>query len=174
MGDERSEPVVPEPIERRGTAVSPGLGIGPAYVVDRRSVNVPHTRLERDQVDAELKRFRAGLRAAHDQLETIKGRLNQGEHRQILKAQQLMLRDPALVQRTESLIKDELINAEWAVSRSVDQVREMLAKVSDEYLSARQFDVAFMGASSHRRLACPVRHSEQPVDSRQRSVGRGQ
>ncbi len=164
MGDERSEPVVPEPIERRGTAVSPGLGIGPAYVVDRRSVNVPHTRLERDQVDAELKRFRAGLRAAHDQLETIKGRLNQGEHRQILKAQQLMLRDPALVQRTESLIKDELINAEWAVSRSVDQVREMLAKVSDEYLSARQFDVAFMGERLIMTLGGQERDSIVPPE----------
>ncbi|MFV8753304.1 phosphoenolpyruvate--protein phosphotransferase [Nannocystaceae bacterium ST9] len=143
MPDELESPA--RPIERRGTAVSPGLGIGPAYVVDRRSVNVPHTRIERDQVEPELKRYRTALRAAHDQLEAIKGRLSQGEHRQILKAQQLMLRDPALVQRTEQLIRDELINAEWAVSRSVDQVREMLAKVSDEYLSARQFDVAFMG-----------------------------
>jgi phosphotransferase system enzyme I (PtsI) len=140
MAEERNGP-----IERRGTAVSPGLGIGPAYVVDRRSVNVPHTSIERDQVEPEIKRFRTALRAAHDQLEAIKGRLSQGEHRQILKAQQLMLRDPALVQRTESLIKDELINAEWAVSRAVDQIRDMLAKVSDEYLSARQFDVAFMG-----------------------------
>src|SRR5262245_23559927 len=99
-------------MERRGTAVSPGLGMGPAYVVDRRHVNGPHTSIDREQVEPEIKRFRTALRAAHDQLETIKGRLSQGEHRQILKAQQLMLRDPALVQRTETLIKDDLINAE--------------------------------------------------------------
>lgn len=164
MADERSEPIGQGPIERRGTAVSPGLGIGPAYVVDRRSVNVPHTRIERDQVEPELKRFRTALRAAHDQLEAIKGRLSQGEHRQILKAQQLMLRDPALVQRTESLIKDELINAEWAVSRAVDQVRAMLAKVSDEYLSARQFDVAFMGERLIMTLGGQERDSIVPPE----------
>ncbi|NJK89673.1 MAG: hypothetical protein HC923_09895 [Myxococcales bacterium] len=134
-----------EPVERRGNAVSPGLGIGPAYVVDRKLVNVPRTHIEREQVDDEIKRFRAALRTAHEQLEVIKGRLTHGEHRQILKAQQLMLRDPDLIQRTEGLIRDELINAEWAVSRIVEEIRQMLAKVADDYLRERQFDVAFMG-----------------------------
>ncbi|HLT38687.1 MAG TPA: phosphoenolpyruvate-utilizing N-terminal domain-containing protein, partial [Enhygromyxa sp.] len=134
-----------ETTERRGAAVSPGLGIGPAYVVDRREVNIPRTHIEREAVDDELKRFRAALRGTQDQLEAIKGRLTHGEHRQILKAQQMMLRDPDLIQRTEALIRDELINAEWAVSRTVDEIRNTLAKASDELFRARQFDVAFMG-----------------------------
>ncbi|MFO7562534.1 MAG: phosphoenolpyruvate--protein phosphotransferase [Enhygromyxa sp.] len=134
-----------ETSELRGTAVSPGLGIGPAYVVDRREVNVPRAHIEREAIDDELKRFRAALRGTQDQLEAIKGRLTHGEHRQILKAQQMMLRDPDLIQRTEALIKDELINAEWAVSRVVDEIRQTLAKASDELFRARQFDVAFMG-----------------------------
>jgi len=119
--------------------------MGPAYVVDRREVNIPRAHIERDAVDSELKRFRVALRGAQDQLELIKGRLTQGEHRQILKAQQMMLRDPDLIQRIEGLIKDELINAEWAVSRSVDEVRETLAKASEQLFRERQFDVAFMG-----------------------------
>lgn len=134
-----------ETTERRGAAVSPGLGIGPAYVVDRREVNIPRTHIEREAVEDELKRFRAALRGTQDQLETIKGRLTYGEHRQILKAQQMMLRDPGLVQRTEGLIRDELINAEWAVSRTVDEIRQTLAKASDEVFRARQFDIAFIG-----------------------------
>ncbi|MCA9686375.1 MAG: phosphoenolpyruvate--protein phosphotransferase, partial [Myxococcales bacterium] len=80
-----------------------------------------------------------------DQLEAIKGRLTHGEHRQILKAQQMMLRDPDLIQRTEGIIRDQLIGAEWAVSKTVDEIREKLAKVSDEYFRERQFDIAFMG-----------------------------
>ena len=160
MGSLADESDVPQPIarehtgvrdaplsmmERRGNAVSPGLGTGAAYVVDRREVNVPQFHVEREAVEEELKRFRAALRGAQDQLEAIKGRLTHGEHRQILKAQQMMLRDPDLIQRTEGLIKNELINAEWAVSRAVDEIRETLAKVSDELFAARAFDVAFMG-----------------------------
>lgn len=132
-------------LERRGNAVSPGLGTGPAYVVDRREVNVPRTHIDRDAIEDELKRFRNALRGAQDQLEAIKGRLTHGEHRQILKAQQMMLRDPDLIQRTEALIRNEQINAEWAVSRSVDEIRQALAKASDELFRERQFDVRFMG-----------------------------
>ncbi|NVB40119.1 phosphoenolpyruvate--protein phosphotransferase [Pseudenhygromyxa sp. WMMC2535] len=148
MIDERDkpEPREPrEPLERRGRGVSPGLGIGPAYVVDRREVNIPHTLIERDDVEEELKRFRAALRGAQDQLEAVKGRLPQGEHRQILKAQQMMLRDPGLIQRTETWIREELIGAEWAVSKTVDEIRAKLAEVGDEYFQARQYDVAFLG-----------------------------
>jgi phosphotransferase system enzyme I (PtsI) len=132
-------------LERRGNAVSPGLGTGPAYVVDRREVNVPRSHIDRDLIEDELKRFRNALRGAQDQLEAIKGRLTHGEHRQILKAQQMMLRDPDLIQRTEALIRNEQINAEWAVSLSVDEIRQTLAKASDELFRERQFDVRFMG-----------------------------
>jgi phosphoenolpyruvate-protein phosphotransferase (PTS system enzyme I) len=166
--------------ERRGNAVSPGLGSGPAYVVDRREVNIPRTTIERDAVDDELKRFRAALRGTQDQLEAIKGRLTHGEHRQILKAQQMMLRDPDLIQRTENYIKDDLINAEWAVSRTVDEIRETLAKASDELFRERQFDVAFMGERLITTLggaekdaitppegAVVVAHSLSPADTAQ-------
>jgi phosphotransferase system enzyme I (PtsI) len=154
----------PGTLERRGDGVSPGLGIGPAYVVDRREVNVPHTHIDRDAIDDELKRFRVALRGAQDQLETIKGRLIHGEHRQILKAQQMMLRDPDLIQRIEALIKTELINAEWAVSRSVDLIRETLAKASVELFRERQFDVAFMGERLITTLGGEERDSITPPE----------
>ncbi len=132
-------------VERRGSGVSPGLGFGRAYVVDRRKVNIPHDTIAREQVDDEIKRYRAALRGTQDQLEAIKGRLVHGEHRQILKAQQMMLRDPDLAKRTETLIRDRLICAEWAVSEGVDEVRRTLAEAGDEIFRQRQFDVAFMG-----------------------------
>jgi phosphotransferase system enzyme I (PtsI) len=131
--------------ERDGDAVSPGVGIGPAYVVDRRHVHVPHRHLDKSEVEDEQGRFRAALRQAQEQLEGIKSKLPHGEHRQILKAQQMMLRDPHLLSRTDTLIRDELINAEWAISNAVDEIRDTLGKASDEYFRERQFDVAFMG-----------------------------
>jgi phosphotransferase system enzyme I (PtsI) len=151
-------------LERRGNGVSPGLGTGPAYVVARNEVNVPRTNIDRDAVEDELKRFRAALRGAQDQLEAIKGRLEHGEHRQILKAQQMMLRDPDLIMRTEALIKNELINAEWAVSLSVNEIRDTLAKASDELFRERQFDVRFMGERLIMTLGGEERDSITPPE----------
>jgi phosphoenolpyruvate-protein phosphotransferase (PTS system enzyme I) len=130
--------------ELEGAAASPGVGIGPAYVVDRRRVHVPRTHIEREQVDEEIARFHEALRACRQQLETIKSRLPHGEHRQILKAQQMMLRDPDLILRTETLIREELANAEWAVTATTDQIIATLESADDKYFRERGSDIAFL------------------------------
>lgn len=131
-------------VELDGAAASPGVGIGPAYVVDRRRVHVLHKHIEREQVDAEIERLHEALRACRQQLEGVKSRLPHGEHRQILKAQQMMLRDPDLIQRTEALIRDELANAEWALTAVTDQILEVLGKADDNYFRERGSDITFL------------------------------
>ena len=131
-------------LELDGAAASPGIGTGPAYVVDRRRVHVPRTHIERDQVEEEIERLHEALRACRQQLETIKTRLPHGEHRQILKAQQMMLRDPDLILRTETAIREELANAEWAVTAVTDQIIATLESADDKYFRERGNDIAFL------------------------------
>lgn len=130
--------------EKSGVAASSGIGIGPAYVVDRRHVHVPRARIERDLVDDEIKRFHDALRATRQQIEGIKGRLPHGEHRQILKAQQMMLRDPDMIARTETLIRDELRGAEWSVATVADEIHAMLDQADDAYFRERRTDIMFL------------------------------
>ncbi len=130
--------------EVEGAAASPGVGIGTAYVVDRRRVHVPRLKIERDQVDAEVLRLHDALRTCRQQLEQIKQRLPHGEHRQILKAQQMMLRDPDLILRTEALISEDLANAEWALTQATDQIISVLGQADDKYIRERGNDIAFL------------------------------
>ncbi len=58
-----------------GAAASPGVGIGPAYVVDRRRVHVLHRHIERDLVEAEIERLHEALRACRQQIEVVKSHL---------------------------------------------------------------------------------------------------
>ena len=145
--------------DRKGVAVSPGVGIGYAFVVERREVHVPHTKIAREEIEDELKRFRQALKTSHEQLEAVKAKLPHGEHRQILKAQQMMLRDPDLRNRTESRIRESEINAEWAVAQVSDEIRATLGEIADEYLRERQFDVGFLSDRVLRNLA-----GEKPAD----------
>ena len=154
----------PQRSRYKGSSASPGVGIGPAYVLDRRSVHVPHTQIEREDLDGELKRLRTALKRTQDQLEEVKGRLAHGEHRQILKAQQMMVRDPDFVQRAEAFIREDLISAEWAVARVSDEIQATLAKVSDAYLAERQYDVAFMGERVLRNLLGDHQDEIQPPE----------
>jgi len=145
-GDERgdSEPSPRRRRRREGIAASPGVAIGPAYVVDRRTVQVPRRSVEKAELDEEVHRFRKGLRDTQAQLEKIKARLPHGEHRQILKAQQLMLRDPDLSSRVEKLIREEQICAEWALARVTDEIRDTLRQADVEYFRERSSDITFL------------------------------
>ncbi len=131
-------------LRRGGIAASPGVAIGPAHVVDRARIQVPRRSLEKSDLEPEVHRFRKGLRDTQAQLERIKSRLPHGEHRQILKAQQLMLRDPDLTARAERLIREEQICAEWALARVTDEIRDTLAQADDEYFRERSSDITFL------------------------------
>lgn len=131
-------------VECSGIAVSPGVAIGVAFVVDRQHVHVRKVHLDKSESDAEVHNFRAAIKKTIGQLEHIKKRLPHGEHRQILKAQQLMLRDPDLSGRVEKLVREEHIGAEWALARVTGEIRETLRKADHEYFRERSSDITFL------------------------------
>jgi phosphoenolpyruvate-protein phosphotransferase (PTS system enzyme I) len=131
-------------VEARGVAASPGIAVGPVYVVDRREVRAPQRSIDRAVVDAEVGRFLEALRATQEQLEGIKARLPHGEHRQILKAQQLMLRDPDLIDHVQKIVRDDLINAEWALARVAGEISHTLSQAAAEHFRERSSDILFL------------------------------
>jgi len=145
-----------------GTAASPGVGIGRAYVIDPRRFHVPRREIEPGEVELEVGRFIEGLGKTHDHLEAIKNRLPHGEHRQILEAQQMMLQDPDLTTRVEELIRGEGISAEWAVDRVATEIRETLERADDEYFRERGSDIAFLAERVLRHLGGDDGSEAQP------------
>ena len=142
-------------IKLRGTAASPGIAVGPVHFLDRRRVRIPHTNIEPSQVDSEVERFRGAVDAADRALQRIRERLlatHGGEHTAILEAHQLMLRDEHLLGATVKRIADERINAEWALRKSVEDIKSALEAVEDEYFRERRSDVDFVGDRILRRL----------------------
>ncbi len=131
-------------VELRGTAASPGIGIGCAYVLDRRRIHLPRREVAASDIPAEVARFHAAIDTTNAQLEAIKNRLPHGEHRQILAAQQLMLRDPDLGNSVEEAITRESISAEWAVSAVAEEIRDTLERADDVYFRERGSDITFL------------------------------
>jgi phosphotransferase system enzyme I (PtsI) len=131
-------------LELTGIAASPGVAIGPAWIVDRRRIHVPRVELGKAEIDAEIHRFRSALKATGEQIEMIKKKLPHGEHRQIVKAHQLMLRDPDLSSRVERLVRDEQINAEWALVQVTEDIRATLLQADNHYFRERSSDITFL------------------------------
>ena len=128
----------------KGLGVSPGIGIGRALVLKRRTrelrFGVPPALVPRELERLELARGRS-----RQQIETIKKRIAESagaEHVYLFDAQLLMLDDPLLIERAASIIREERLNAESALQRSLQQISAFFDRAEDAYLRERKGDVA--------------------------------
>ncbi|MBI3178702.1 MAG: phosphoenolpyruvate--protein phosphotransferase, partial [Deltaproteobacteria bacterium] len=142
----------------RGIGVSPGVAVGRVFLLDRRAVRVPRYHIVADQVTYETQRLAGAITKSVEQLEAIRGRfVGAGmDHQAILEAHEMMLRDKALLDEASALIGDELINAEWAVSRVLARIRGILERVSDAYLRERLGDIDSVAERILRNLVGQV------------------
>lgn len=138
----------------RGIGASPGVAIGKVFLLDRGQVRIPRYHIQPDQVDSELARLSHAVTQSVEQLEQIRNRFVGGgmDHQSILEAHEMMLRDKALVDEAGALIRDEHLNAEWAISRVIARLRALFDQLSDPYLRERRGDIDFVGERILRNL----------------------
>ena len=77
-----------------------------------------------------------------------------------------MLDDPMLVPRAEALVREQLVNAEWAVQQVFDEFSAIFDDIADPYLRERKGDVADLVG----RLKMNLRHGRR--DARATCCGR--
>src|SRR2546421_603432 len=111
-------------ITRRGIPVSPGVAIGPVYILDSANFRIPNRSIRAADVDAEVDRLRHALVAAgadsRAEQKSVGAQL--GKHYgAIFEAHALLLEDPALLEEIERLIRDDSYTAAYAVSRVVSR-----------------------------------------------------
>jgi phosphoenolpyruvate-protein phosphotransferase (PTS system enzyme I) len=130
--------------ELTGIAVSPGIIIGKAHLVDRSKVKILYQYLiTEDQVNKEVERFKEALRITEKQLRSLKGRMPEHvkEPSFILDSYLMILADSMLTDSTIQTIEKEKINAEWALKKSLNTIRDVFSQIEDDYISNRIDDV---------------------------------
>ncbi len=137
-----------------GAAASPGVIVGRVLLLDRRRVTVARRHIEEGEIVAEVARLRNAIEAARGQLNAIKATLpdHAQDHGLILDAHLLMLDDELLVDEAEASIRTERVNAEWGLRLSVEKIKELFDRASDDYFRERRSDVDFVGERVLRQL----------------------
>jgi phosphotransferase system enzyme I (PtsI) len=140
-----------------GIGASPGVAVGHAFVIDSRRVRTPRVKLTPDEVDGEVQRFKTAIELSDQQLGDIKDKLaghgtDGGEHGLILEAHRLMLNDPMFIVEVTRLIKEDGVNAEWAVRRVCRRLRHQFDNLDDEYFRERRSDIEFVADRLVRNL----------------------
>jgi len=128
----------------RGTGVSPGLAMGRALVVERDTAPIFRLSLAAEDVEREAERLEAALEASREQLRAVKERLSKevgAPHAYIFDAHLLMLDDPLLRQRALEVVREERVNAEWALRTVSEELHLLFSHFSDAYLRERSTDL---------------------------------
>lgn len=128
----------------KGIGVSPGVVYGRAVILIQRA-QVLRYRIAPVRIDHELERLERSRLRSRQQLHDIRARVARRrgpELAALFDAQILMLDDPMLVPRAETLVREQLVNAEWAVQQVFDEFSAVFDEVSDPYLRERKGDVA--------------------------------
>ncbi|HSB19101.1 MAG TPA: phosphoenolpyruvate--protein phosphotransferase [Anaeromyxobacteraceae bacterium] len=138
-----------------GIAASPGIAVGRVWTVDRRRVKTPRREIAPGEVEPELARLRQALALSDRQLAAVRAKVEKlegTEHTAIIDMHRMMLKDELLVLEAERLVRDERVNAEWAVKRAIRKIKGAFDDVADPYFKERRADVEYVGERLIRNL----------------------
>jgi phosphoenolpyruvate-protein phosphotransferase (PTS system enzyme I) len=149
-----------------GTGVVEGVATGQAVLLVRRgrALRVP---VADARIDDEVARLESARERSCQQIAAIRVRFSAGpgaELAPLFDAQLLMLDDPLLVGRARALIREEKVNAEWAVQRAFDEVAALFEDIDDPYLRDRRGDVADVAGRVRMNLRDGVRGWHDVLD----------
>lgn len=106
---------------RRGIAVSPGVAIGPALVLDTEGVVISRRTILPAQADLEVRRLADALVAAAAAARRREEQLTEqiGHELGVLGGHAILYDDPGLKREVEALIRTSYYSAEYAFSRHI-------------------------------------------------------
>jgi phosphotransferase system enzyme I (PtsI) len=126
----------------KGLGVSPGIGIGKAFVIEKKSMDINKVCVV--NFEKEIERLRNAIEQGKIQLnELYLKTLNEvGEKEaQIFKSHEMMLEDDTFISEVESKIEKEKVNAEYALNEVSLYYIKMFENIEDEYLRERSEDI---------------------------------
>mgnify|MGYP002708968984 FL=1 len=152
----------------QGKSVYKGIVMGPVAVLRKNDYQVKRTRIE--DADAEILRVTGAVEAAKEQLGRLYDKAVQevGEaSAAIFEVHQMLLEDEDYLESIQSMIRTELVNAEYAAAATGDNFAQMFAAMDDDYMKARAADIRDISERLVRNLS---RGADADLNSMEPSV----
>jgi phosphoenolpyruvate-protein phosphotransferase (PTS system enzyme I) len=129
---------------KKGIAVSPGISIGKALIIDSEDYRIPRRAIEPSQKPNEVKRLRNAFEEAISELNTLEAMQAQtagNKIKDIFALHLSFLKDRSLRKKISDYIDAEMVTAEYAVSVTLREIASHFSKVKDAYISERAADI---------------------------------
>jgi len=153
----------------QGIAVSQGIIIGKARLIDRSKQKIIYQYLiNGKEINREVERFKEALKLTKEQIIDSKNRMSEKirEHSFILDAHLMIVDDSMVSDATIKTILEEKINAEWALKKSIQKIRQLFEEIDYEYIRDRINDVENIAERILRNLAGKEQDSLSKINER--------
>jgi len=127
-----------------GIGVTGAVALGPAFLLNRRPVDVAPRWIKESEVNSEIDRFWRAVENARRQLQAVRAHIPSDTPRNIaefIDTHLMMLEDVAITEAPLELIRYQLCAAEWALQMRRDALIQVFEEMEDEYIAARKDDV---------------------------------
>lgn len=152
----------------QGIAVSPGVAIGEALVVDNEGFRIPRRFLPRDAIEREVLRLAAAIDETTAEINESRRRISErlgDDYGSIFSAHAQMVNDRKLRQELEELIRDRHYSAEYSVSRVLRRYAKVFQSLEGAYMAERANDIFDIEKRLLRRLLGEKREELAQVSS---------
>ncbi|MZG53239.1 MAG: phosphoenolpyruvate--protein phosphotransferase [Nitrospinae bacterium] len=153
----------------KGISVSKGVAIGKAYLLDRSKFCILKQKLEDNEIEKEVERFREAIEKTKLQMTDIKNRAEKiaDKYAVILDTYTLLLDDDILVNDTIDNIRKHGTNAEWTLNQTLQNFLNLFDNINDDYLKGKKDDLDLLVQAILRNL---VGHSQETLSDIQEPV----
>lgn len=131
-----------------GILVSPGIAFGNALLLKEDPILINNKKIDSEQIDSEIERFKSAREKASKQLNAIMIKASEtlGEEKAaIFEGHIMLLEDEDLEQEIESRIRSKLETADAAINAVFQAQAAELESLEDEYLKERAADIRDIG-----------------------------
>ncbi|MBN2040782.1 MAG: phosphoenolpyruvate--protein phosphotransferase [Spirochaetes bacterium] len=139
------------PITIKGTSASPGIKIGKAHIYMGSNIVIPKYKINKKDIDNELKRFEAALEKTKKEINAIQSQISDNlskDMANIFSSHLMVLEDPMIADQAREKVKDELRNIEWVLNDISVELINSFSAIEDEYLKEKIIDLSDI----HKRL----------------------
>lgn len=126
----------------KGTGASPGIALGKALVIEHSELVIEKKTIE--NIDKEIQKLESAVKVSKEELTKVKEKAlaELGEHEaEIFEAHLLVLEDPELIGSAISKIRDEKVNADYALNEIKEIFVAMFESMDNEYMRERAADI---------------------------------
>ena len=126
----------------KGTGASPGISLGRSLVIEHCELVIEKKTI--DNIDEEIQKLESAVKVSKEELTKVKEKAldELGEHEaEIFEAHLLVLEDPELIGSAISKIRDEKVNADYALNEIKEMFVAMFESMDNEYMRERAADI---------------------------------